>query len=292
MLEAECRAAGVRIETGRSIRSVARADSFEVVDDRDSWRAGSLVIATGGSRYRRSAPPRSGSAVAEQFGLQIVERRPALVPLTFGPDDQTKFGDLAGVSCGAVVRAGGRSFREKMLFTHRGLSGPAVLQASTYWKPGGAVEVDLLPDVRRGGRYRAAAIGGRPVADSHAARRVASPSVWPTAGAKCMAPPSQLRNRQPRGCAIGGESPRLAIDSIRHRRLRQGRGHRRGCRHPRIVLPDDGGGESPRTLLHRRGSRRPPANSAASTSNGHGLPGQRPDSTRRYSVLYKELPGR
>jgi predicted Rossmann fold flavoprotein len=85
--------------------------------------------------------------VAAQFGLRLVERRPALVPLTFGREDLGKFGGLAGVSAEVVARAGGRSFRDKLLFTHRGLSGPAVLQASSYWRPGEAVEIDLLPGV-------------------------------------------------------------------------------------------------------------------------------------------------
>jgi predicted Rossmann fold flavoprotein len=147
MLEAECATAGVRIETGRAVRSVTRSDSFQVVDDQESWRAESLVIATGGLSVPKIGATPFGYSLAEQFGLRIVERRPALVPLTFGRDDLAKFGMLAGVSCEAVVRAGGHSFREKMLFTHRGLSGPAVLQASSYWKPGEAVEIDLLPNV-------------------------------------------------------------------------------------------------------------------------------------------------
>jgi predicted Rossmann fold flavoprotein len=88
-----------------------------------------------------------GYTVAAQFGLRLVECRPALVPLTFGREDRAKFGMLAGVSAEVVARAGRRSFREKMLFTHRGLSGPAVLQASAYWEAGSALEIDLLPDV-------------------------------------------------------------------------------------------------------------------------------------------------
>jgi predicted Rossmann fold flavoprotein len=151
LLEAECAAAGVRIETGRAVRSVSRSVSqpaaFEVVDDRNSWQAASLVIATGGLSVPKMGATPFGYSVAAQFGLRLVDRRPALVPLTFGRGDQAKFGGLAGVSAEVVVRASGRWFREKMLFTHRGLSGPAVLQASSYWKAGTAVEIDLLPGV-------------------------------------------------------------------------------------------------------------------------------------------------
>jgi predicted Rossmann fold flavoprotein len=147
LLEAECAAAGVRIETGRAVRSVSRLAGFEVADNVDSWQAESLVIATGGLSVPKIGATPFGYSMAVQFGLGIVKCRPALVPLTFGREEQAKFGMLAGVSAEAVVRAGGRSFREKMLFTHRGLSGPAVLQASSYWTPGTAVEIDLLPDV-------------------------------------------------------------------------------------------------------------------------------------------------
>jgi predicted Rossmann fold flavoprotein len=86
-----------------------------------------------------------GYQVAQQFGLQIEPCRPALVPLTFSPRDLDGYGDLAGVSAEVVASAGSASFREKMLFTHRGLSGPAVLQISSYWQPGRAIRIDLAP---------------------------------------------------------------------------------------------------------------------------------------------------
>jgi hypothetical protein len=144
MLEAECRTAGVRIETGYAVRSVSKPAEF-LIDD--SWQAQSLVIATGGLSVPKIGASAFGYTVAASFGLRLVVQRPALVPLTFGPQDRSKFGALAGVSAEVVVQAGRRSFREKMLFTHRGLSGPAVLQASSYWTPGEPVEIDLLPGV-------------------------------------------------------------------------------------------------------------------------------------------------
>jgi predicted Rossmann fold flavoprotein len=143
MLEAECAGAGVRIEAGHAVRSVRRADGFEV----DSWHAESLVIATGGLSVPKIGATPFGYSIAAQFGLKVVDCRPALVPLTFGREDREKFGMLAGISADVVARAGGRSFRDKMLFTHRGLSGPAVLQASSYWRAGESVEIDLIPGV-------------------------------------------------------------------------------------------------------------------------------------------------
>ena len=125
LLEAECAAASVPIETGRAVRSVRKTDGFEVADDLDLWQTGALVIATGGLSIPKIGASPFGYSVAAQFGLRSVECRPALVPLIFGREDRAKFGMLAGVSTEAVVRAGGCSFREKLLFTHRGLSGPA-----------------------------------------------------------------------------------------------------------------------------------------------------------------------
>jgi len=151
MLEAECAAAGVRIETGCAVQSVAREDAFEVTGGDKSWQTESLVIATGGLSIPKIGATPFGYAMASQFGLKLVEQRPALVPLTFSRDDRARFGELAGVSAEAMVEAGGRTFRDQLLFTHRGISGPAVLQASSYWKPGHALEIDLLPgmDVAR-----------------------------------------------------------------------------------------------------------------------------------------------
>ena len=192
LLEAECAAAGVSIETRRAVRSVARADGFEVMDERDSWRAESLVVATGGLSVPKIGATPFGYALAAQFGLRLVERRPALVPLTFGREDLAKFGGLAGVSAEVVARAGGYSFRDKLLFTHRGLSGPAILQASSYWKPGQEIEIDLLPgmDVEAAMAARRAA-GGRMQARSLLAEWL----------------PKRLANRW---CEVHGESTPLA----------------------------------------------------------------------------------
>jgi predicted Rossmann fold flavoprotein len=154
MLEVECAAAGVRIETGCSVRSVVRGAGFVVETAQGTWVSSSLVIASGGLSIPKIGATPFGYEIARQFGLRVVECRPALVPITFGREDQAKYAGLAGVSVDVVAAAGGHGFREKMLFTHRGLSGPAILQASSHWKPGGFVDVDLLPGVDLAGLLR------------------------------------------------------------------------------------------------------------------------------------------
>ena len=153
MLEAECAAAGVRIETACRVTRVGGA--FEVETSCGLFQCAALVIATGGLSIPKMGATPFGYELARQFGLHIVECRPALVPFTFSGADRERFEGLAGVSVevtAAVVgcangRANGRAFREKLLFTHRGLSGPAILQASSYWRAGECVEIDLLPGV-------------------------------------------------------------------------------------------------------------------------------------------------
>jgi predicted Rossmann fold flavoprotein len=145
MLEAECQGAGVRIETGCPVAAVKQDDGFVVETDRGAFRTTGLVIATGGLSLPKIGATPFGYTMARQFGLKIVECRPALVPLVYSREDQARYEDLAGVSAEVVAAAGSHKFREKMLFTHRGLSGPAILQASTYWKPGELVDIDLLP---------------------------------------------------------------------------------------------------------------------------------------------------
>jgi predicted Rossmann fold flavoprotein len=148
MLEAECRAVGVRIQTNMNVEQVSRENSFllRARDNDDEFRADSLVVATGGLSIPKMGATGFGYDLARQFGLKIVEPRPALVPLTLNKDDAAHFCDLAGVSAEVIASIGARSFREKMLITHRGLSGPAILQISSYWKPGQSVSLDLAPE--------------------------------------------------------------------------------------------------------------------------------------------------
>jgi predicted Rossmann fold flavoprotein len=146
MLEKECAAAGVTVLLSTRVHEVAGDDGFHLETDRGVFFGRSLVIATGGLSIPTLGATSFGYQIAQQFGLRLQPCRPALVPLTFVPDDLTRFADLAGVSTEVVASAGAGRFREKLLFTHRGLSGPAVLQVSSYWQPGQAVVIDLAPD--------------------------------------------------------------------------------------------------------------------------------------------------
>jgi hypothetical protein len=145
MLERECAAAGARIIPSCTVGRVTKKEVFEVETNWGTYTPSSLVIATGGLSIPKMGATPFGYTIATQFGLEIAEPRPALVPLLFGPADLARFAGLAGVSTEVTAAARGVSFREKMLFTHQGLSGPAILQASSYWMPGAAVEIDLIP---------------------------------------------------------------------------------------------------------------------------------------------------
>ena len=151
MLERECAAAGARIIPSCTVSRVTKNEGFEgvfrVETNWGTYTPSSLVMATGGLSIPKMGATPFGYSIARQFGLEIAEPRPALVPLLFEPADLARFAGLAGVSTGVTATAGGFSFREKMLFTHQGLSGPAILQASSYWTPGASVEIDLLPDL-------------------------------------------------------------------------------------------------------------------------------------------------
>ena len=146
MLEQECAAAGVEIITDVKITDVQRKDDFEVVAGDTMFHASGLVIATGGLSIPKIGATPFGYELARQFGLKIQPCRPALVPLLFDADDRQKYGDLAGVSAEVIASSDGQRFRENMLVTHRGLSGPAILQISSYWQPGEAITLDLAPE--------------------------------------------------------------------------------------------------------------------------------------------------
>jgi hypothetical protein len=145
MLESECRYANVKIVVNANIREVLRDTSFVVRCESSEYRVPALVVATGGLSIPKMGATRFGYDLAKQFGLNIVPPRPALVPLVFHPADRKRYSDLAGVSTEVIATAGISAFREKMLFTHRGLSGPAILQASSYWKEGEPLQIDLAP---------------------------------------------------------------------------------------------------------------------------------------------------
>jgi len=146
MLENECASAGVEILTNVRIAEVQRTGRLEVLAGDSSFRASSLVVATGGLSIPKIGATSFGYDLAKQFGLKIQPYRPALVPLLFDASDRQHYSDLAGVSADVVASSNGQSFSEKMLFTHRGLSGPAILQISSYWKSGDTIRLDLAPE--------------------------------------------------------------------------------------------------------------------------------------------------
>jgi predicted Rossmann fold flavoprotein len=145
MLEAECHEAGVKIFLSAKIEQVQHTTEFVARTESAEHRAPVLVVATGGLSIPKIGATAQGYDLARQFGLKIIKTRPALVPLILPKKEQTQYSDLAGVSAPVVVSADHQSFREQMLFTHRGLSGPAILQISSYWEKGKPLRIDLAP---------------------------------------------------------------------------------------------------------------------------------------------------
>jgi predicted Rossmann fold flavoprotein len=190
MLLVECAAAGVGVRTGCRVDEVQKNDLFVVKTNQGMFESESLVVATGGLSIPKLGATDFAYRVARQFGLKIIQPVPALVPLTLAPRDLASFGALSGVSVPAVVGCGPVEFAENILVTHRGLSGPAILQISSYWSSGRALSVDLLPGTdaralleskRAGGAELSTVLGG------HLPRRFAQ--VW----CETFAPQGRLR---------------------------------------------------------------------------------------------------
>jgi predicted Rossmann fold flavoprotein len=145
MLEAECRAARVRIFLNCRVREVQRATQFIVRTEVAEFHSPVLVVATGGLSIPKMGATAFGYDLARQFGLNIVTTKPGLVPFLLGGKEYNLYGDLAGISAEVIATANHHAFREKMLITHRGLSGPAILQISSYWEKGQSIQIDLAP---------------------------------------------------------------------------------------------------------------------------------------------------
>ena len=141
MLLGECAAAGVEVKVAHRITGIDKADRFTVATDHGAFTSQALVLATGGLSIPKMGATGFAHDIARRFGLSLTETRPALVPMTL------KVPELSGVSLEVVTTLGRARFREAMLFTHRGLSGPAILQISSYWRGGQEIAIDLLPDV-------------------------------------------------------------------------------------------------------------------------------------------------
>ena len=160
MLKSECDTAGVGwcipceineikhspLPLGEGLGVRGKAPAFHVSTSCGEFDAVSLVVATGGLSIPKIGATPFGYHVAEQFGIPMARLKPGLVPLSFAPNDWKPYAGLTGVSLDVVVSCGKQSFRENMLFTHRGLSGPAILQISSYWESGQLLHIDLLPD--------------------------------------------------------------------------------------------------------------------------------------------------
>ncbi len=153
MLLRECDEASVEIRTSCTVTRVEEDRRFNVTTSLGSVSSESLVIATGGQSIPKMGATDFAHALARHFDLRVTETRPGLVPFTFQPPALDLFSSLAGVSVDTAVTCGGVTWRENTLFTHRGLSGPAILQASSFWRQGSQVEIDLLPDMEDAGAY-------------------------------------------------------------------------------------------------------------------------------------------
>ena len=149
MLLNECHRYGAEIQLDCSIKQVKKLDSgqFELETSQGAFQAQSLVIASGGLSIPKMGATAFGYQLAEQFAIKVWPTRAGLVPLTLQPDDKERFTPLTGIAVPCQITNQSRSFTENLLFTHRGLSGPAILQISSYWQPGEALIINLLPDL-------------------------------------------------------------------------------------------------------------------------------------------------
>jgi predicted Rossmann fold flavoprotein len=153
MLEEECKAAGVRVFLRTKIEEVSRPSEFVVRTLYGEFRYGefhapALVVATGGLSVPKIGATSFGYELARQFGLKIREPWPGLVPLVLSSEDRDRYCDLTGVAADVIASCHGQRFREKMLITHRGLSGPAILQISSYWDGTKPIVIDLVPGTK------------------------------------------------------------------------------------------------------------------------------------------------
>jgi predicted Rossmann fold flavoprotein len=160
MLEAECVGAAVETFTNCRVASVEKGTQFRLATSSGEFTCESLVIAAGGLSFPKLGASPFGYDLAKQFGHRITPLRPALVPFTFSKVDEPLH-ELSGLALPVVARCGKTAFEEAMLITHRGLSGPAILQASSYWREGEAVEIDLLPGPDAGDALLRARASGR-----------------------------------------------------------------------------------------------------------------------------------
>jgi predicted Rossmann fold flavoprotein len=147
MLVNECKKASVEIRCNCKVNSLSIKDKFVVETSQGDLNSESVVIASGGVSIPKMGATDFGYRIAEQFGISLTDIRPALVPLTLNKRDLNIFGELSGISIDSIISCNNKSFRENFLFTHKGLSGPAILQISSYWKEGNNIIINLLPEI-------------------------------------------------------------------------------------------------------------------------------------------------
>ena len=187
MLEAECRAAKVDLILNTAIQEVRHTTEFIVHAADEEFSAPTLVVATGGLTIPKMGATDFGYQIARQFGIKIRETRPALTPILFERTDRSTYGDLAGVSTEVIASTDHHAFREAMLVTHQGLSGPAILQISSYWNKGEPLRIDLAPDREVFASLRSSST--RNVAAARAALQLALPNRFATRWLDAHLPP-------------------------------------------------------------------------------------------------------
>ena len=218
MLETECKSAKVEIFVGAKVLEVTKTTEFVLRTAGTEFHSPALVVATGGLSIPKMGATSFGYDLARQFGIKLQDPRPALVPLLLAPEDRSRYCDLAGVSAEVIASCDGAQFREKMLITHRGLSGPAILQVSSYWKPPAPVFIDLAPGMKVTSTFDNAQTPRNPKT-LNAAFREFLPNRLADRWLDFNAPAS-LTNQGPR--RLGTQCSSLGNPSRRYRRLRKG----------------------------------------------------------------------
>ena len=232
LLHAECKAGGVTIKTGCAVKRIEKKDVFSVQTDSATYTAPALVVATGGLSYPGAGATGFGYEIAAQFGLAVIACKPALVPLTYQPADLKRYGSLSGISISAAVATGRTTFTDSILFTHKGLSGPAILQLSSYWTPGEPITLDLLPHLRLN-----EAILKWKSERPNAALKTLLREHLPERLAHCFLDLHGQKPPRPATYRAGRRGPRPHVPSLanparRDRGLRQSRSHAGRDRHP------------------------------------------------------------
>ena len=160
MLESECRESGVCLYSHCDVLDIEKTDHYVIHTSRGTFRSDALVVATGGLSFPKLGASDLGYRIAGKFGIGVTELRPGLVPITFQPSERNFYEPLAGVSLPVRIRSGNRQFEEAMLFTHRGVSGPAILQISSYWDGRSPLSINLLPEQAASEAFATSTRGG------------------------------------------------------------------------------------------------------------------------------------